>query len=91
MAVLTPNSFTSWNLTPVEEREGSLLTITQKQCIQNLISSIAEEKIAALFDPNNVQLSMAQDADLTGKINILNHLLDLSDHAESELEIMTNE
>ncbi len=83
MAHLSSTSlFTSWDLTPQEIIEGSVLTITQRQCIQNLICSYATEKIFRNLDPANIQQSIYQDAKQAGMIASLQHLLDLSDRAE---------
>ena len=45
MATLNHDSpFQSWNLTPDEFLAGSILTITQKQVLQNQIAQIAIQK-----------------------------------------------
>lgn len=83
MAHLSSTSmFTSWDLTTKEILEGSVLTITQRQCIQNLICSYATEKVARDLDATNIQQSIYQDAKQAGMIAALQHLLDLSDRAE---------
>ena len=79
MAVLnTDSSFVSWTLTEPEKLQGTLLTVLQKQCIQNMIWQAAEEKIKLPFKQENIQL----EAELQGRILALQSLLDLS--AESE-------
>ena len=45
MAHLTENSFSFFSLTPEEELEGSILTISQIQVMQNHLACIAEEKL----------------------------------------------
>lgn len=72
------SSFISYHLTEQEMLQGSILTITQKQCIQNQISSFAEERINLPFLDTNKQ----RDAELQGNIRALQNLLIISENAE---------
>lgn len=84
MAILSPNnSFQSWILTPEEFTQGSILTSLQKQCIQNQITQLAEEKLSLTFDPTNPQKFLQQEAELQGSIKSLKYLLTLSEQAET--------
>jgi hypothetical protein len=85
MAHLIENDFTSYELTPEEMLQGSILTITQRQCIQNQISVIAMEKIALELDTNNPIAFAQQEAYKKGGLEVLKHLKDLSEAAVEEL------
>lgn len=86
MAHLNANSqFQSWVLTDQERIQGTILTITQKQCIQNQITVIAHERLNLTIDLDNPAKSAARDAELAGQIAALSYLLDLSAAAEDEL------
>jgi len=69
MAIIIPNDFTSYQLTEQEELEGSILTITQKQVIQNHLSAAAHEKNALEYDPENPQRFVQQEASLKGQLD----------------------
>lgn len=84
MAVLnTENPFQSWILTEDEAIEGAILTITQKQCIQNQISTLANERINLETDPTQPLKTIQQEAYLKGQIASLQYLLTLSAAAET--------
>ncbi len=85
MAVLIPNDFASFQLTEQEELEGSILTITQKQVIQNHLSSAAAEKIGLEYDPENSLKFVQQEASLKGQIDAYRFILASSDTAEDLL------
>ena len=85
MSVLLPNDFSSWNLTEAEVLEGSILTITQKQVIQNLLSTVAAEKINLQFDPESPDGFIQKEASLQGQLSILRFLLESSDDAQLQL------
>lgn len=83
MAILIPNSFSSYQLTDEEQTIGSMLTVTQKQVIQNHIASIAEEKLAIPFDASKPVEYAQRQAELTGQMGALNWLLDVAEAAEA--------
>ena len=78
MAHLITNSFSSYSLTDEEVMEGSVLTVTQVQVIQNQIAVIAECKIAIQYDLANPNTFVEQEAHARGQIEALQHLLDVS-------------
>jgi len=78
-------SFTAYELTEQETLEGSVLTGLQKQVLQNYLSTYAEEKIALDYDPSNKEGFLQQEADLKGKIQLIQYLLDSSRVAEENL------
>lgn len=90
MAALLPNKFTSWDMNEEEIIQSQLLTVPQKQNIQNQISQFAEEKLAIQFDSTNPVLFAQQEAEKRGSIDALQYLLDMSLWAEEEVRIKNN-
>ena len=87
MAHLIPNDFASYHLTTQEQLEGAILTVTQKQVIQNHLSATAHEKNGLEFDPANTAKFVQQEASLKGAMDAYRFLLASSDSAE---EILNN-
>ena len=84
MSHLVANAFSSYELTDEEALQGAILTITQKQVIQNQLAALAEEKIHLEPDPANMMLYVGEEAYLRGQIVNLQYLLQLSATAEEE-------
>lgn len=84
---LIPHTFNKYQLTLDEQRSGQSLTLATKAVIQNLIVAAAEEKLALVLDPKNITEYSQQEAYLRGQIDILNHLLDLSNFATTTPEV----
>ena len=74
------SSFTTYELTDTEIREGSKLSHLQYKVIQNRIAEIAEDKLRLLFDPEHPLLFAQQEAELRGQLDILQYLLIESDN-----------
>lgn len=89
MAKLITNSFSSYALSEDEEVEGSKLTITQKQVIQNQLAITSEELINLKLDPDNFQKFLQDQAFKQGYIAALQYQLELSASIE-ELEKARN-
>ncbi len=85
MAILIDNEFSSYELSDAEALQGAVLTVTQKQVIQNDISSYASEKLALELDMTNPHLFIQQEAKLAGQIQALSYRLTCSQTAEEEL------
>lgn len=85
MAELSPNSFTSYVLTQEEERQGSILTLTQKQVIHNEIAIAAESMLQLELDLAKPEEFALAHADYKGRIAVLQWLLEKSATAEEEL------
>ena len=85
MAILIPNDFSSYQLTEQEELEGSILTITQKQVIQNYLSAAASEKNGLEYDPDSPTRFVQQEASLKGQMDAYRFILASSDTAEEQL------
>jgi len=90
MSHLEENTFSSYQLTDEEVMQGSLLTLTQKQVIQNDISLYAEQKLALEFDTNTPQLFIQQESKLSGQIQALRYRLDCSEASEAAIEALNN-
>ena len=85
MAHLIPNDFSSYQLTEQEELEGAILTITQKQVIQNYLSAAAMEKNGLEYDSEDNLKFVQQEASLKGQIDAYRFILDSSEAAEIAL------
>lgn len=81
MAHLVDNTFSSYFLTEDEETEGSILSITQRQLLQNDLATCAEEKLRLEFDPAEPQLFIQQEAFKKGQIELIQYMLDRSESA----------
>ncbi len=82
MAYLIDNDFSTYYLTDDEETQGQMLTLTQRQVIQNLLAKAAEEKINLTYTPESKEIFLQQEASLKGQMDILRFLLASSDAAE---------
>ena len=85
MAVLVTNQFSTYQLNDEEALVGSILSITQKQVMQNHRASIAEEKLAAAYDTENEIKSVQDEAYNRGQLDLCAFFLDQSDEAEQAL------
>ena len=85
MAHTIPNLFTQYQLTDEEQLQGSILTIAQKQLIQNERAKLAEERSNLTIDVDNLVGSAQAEAYILGQLHILGWLLELSDVANAEL------
>lgn len=86
MSHLIPNSFSTFSLNEDEELQGSILTINQKEVIQNQLAIHAEEKLAIEFDTNKPNEFSQQEAYKRGCIDTLRYLLDNSTICEETLQ-----
>ena len=85
MATIQPNTFTSYNMTLEEELSGSIFTLQQTQVLQNMLSSIAEEKLALEFDPTTPEVFSQAEAYKRGQLDLILYMLDRSETANKEL------
>jgi hypothetical protein len=74
---LAINAFTSYTLNAAEYKAGSSFSSEQRAILQNLLSEAAIEKVNLTFDPTNPMKFTQAEAELQGKIGILQYLLDL--------------
>ena len=82
MAHPSSNTFSSYTISEEESRQGAMLTSLNIALIQNLRCSIAEEKLALQFTPNDVLSYTQQEAYLKGQLDMLSHLLTLNEDAQ---------
>jgi len=85
MAYLKDNEFSSYELTDEEVMLGSILTLPQRQVIQNEIALIASSKLSLVFNPNDVVSFSQQESFYLGQLTILKYRLECSDRAEEDL------
>ena len=91
MAHPSANTFTSYTLSEDESRNGAMLSSLNIAVIQNLRCSIAEEKLALQFTPNDVLSYTQQEAYLKGQLDMLSHLLSLNEDAQQYHQISDNQ
>ena len=85
MALLVPNTFSTYALDDAEAESGTVLTTLQKAVIQNKISFTAELKLNLIFDPKSPDDFGIQTSYQTGRIDALKELLLSSEEMESIL------
>lgn len=85
MAHLVPNSFSQWHLTLEEEPFAYKFNDLNHKAIQNEIALAAQEKLALVFTPENPLQFAQQEAELAGKIGILQYLLSRSTSSNVEV------
>lgn len=83
MALLKQNKFTSWTLTPEEEISGSILSPLQILVLQNKLSEVATQLLNLEYDPNNPQKFLQDEAFLTGQMQTIEWLIDLSEETKN--------
>jgi hypothetical protein len=86
MAVLIDNEFSTYELTDEELIQGQMLTITQRQVVQNQLSMVAAEKLAIQPDPACLDSYIQQEAYARGQIDALRYLLTCSDAAQEQMQ-----
>ncbi len=86
MATLVTNSFVTWELTDEEHKQGSMLTITQLQVLQNNIAMAAEEKLALVPDLTDQLAYFRAEARLAGYIEALKFIAEQSEFFRIALE-----
>lgn len=84
MAFPNPDcQFQAWVLTPQELEEGSLLTLTQVQVIQNQIAQLAQESINLILDPKEPYQYSLKQAENKGARDALQFMLEVSRTVEA--------
>lgn len=82
MAIIIPNTFTSYKFRDDEEEVGAqILTIGNIQVIQNEIARVAQMRLNIDYDLNNTVHFVQQEAELKGRIASLQWLIDSSELA----------
>jgi len=90
MDTIIPNSFTAYVLTDEEVLQGGVFTSLQKQVLHNHLATEAENRLRLELNPEKVQEFIQAEAELKGKIQLLQYLLDVSDASEEELKRVRN-
>jgi len=85
MAYLIDNDYSSYILTEDEEIQGTLLTIAQKQVIQNEISIIATKLLDMVLDPAEPQKFIQEQSYIKGQLDALRYRLTMSETVEQML------
>ncbi len=74
-----PNTYSSYQLTEMEELVGSTFNPEQTYVLRNHLSQAALAKLNLVFDPSNPLEFTQQNAYQEGRISLLVHLLEVSD------------
>jgi len=78
MSHVLPNRFTQYHLSSEELSTASEFSTLQLQLFQNLLAEAALQKLSLLYTPGEPLLYAQQEAELQGKIGILEYLLTLA-------------
>ena len=73
---------------PAELFQSQVILTNQRDWIQYNISLLAMERLSLPYDPQNPVQFAQQEAELKGKIGILQYLLDSSDSAQDSLKAL---
>lgn len=84
-ALNTENPFQSWVMTEKESLQSKVLTLLQKQNLQNHIAELANKRINLKLDTTNLHSFMQEDAEYQGQMLILRWLISESMQAELAL------
>ena len=83
---INPQSlFTTWELTIEERAAGESLQPEQIAVLQNDIAEAAAQKVGLKYDPANPLQFLQKEAELAGRILILQYLLTRSASAQERL------
>lgn len=86
MAMMIPNSFTSYSWATEEEELGAMcLTLSNKQWIQNELSLYSMSRLNLTYDVAHPETFIQAESELKGKITVLQWMLDASTAAEKTL------
>jgi len=85
MANIKPNTFTTYELTPEEDITGSILSELQQYKLQNERAAVADSLVRLTFDPSNVSKYLQEEAELQGKLNMLDYIFALHEYAVQQL------
>lgn len=86
-----PQSFTFTQLSERNKIEGSILSLTQEQVVQNERATIAEQLIGMQFDATNPMEFGLSQAFLQGQLATFKWLLDASKAAQTALLELANQ
>jgi len=89
MATLnTESPFQSWVLTQEEYIQGKILSLAQKQNIQNQICALAVRKnnLAPDFSDSGKYKFLQEEAEIRGQMGGLTFLIELSNETEAALQ-----
>jgi len=72
------NTFTSWELSEVDEVTGSIYNDVQTKVLQNQLSLCAREKLQLEFDPAHPEIFIQSEAFKRGQLELLEYLINTS-------------
>ena len=90
MASIANSTFTHWNLSSEEILQGSILSQSQKQLLQNELATIAEQIVNLEYNPSNSMEFVQHDAHIKGQMSVIRYMLLRSDESEMALKNLAN-
>lgn len=87
---IKPTIFTKYDLTDAEIDEGYKYASATIAVISNLRATIAEEKNALIFTPDNVLSYTQQESYKAGQLAILTYLLDEAEAVLTKVKVDTH-
>ncbi len=74
---MTPvtNNFTTYELTPDEDKASKDFTPCQLAMLQNLLVEVMQNKVSLVVDASDMSSYIQQEAEMQGQISILQHLI----------------
>jgi len=84
-----PSLFTKYDLTDTEREEGYKLSSATIAVLTTLQATIAEEKNALTFTPNDVLSYAQQESYKAGQLAILTYVLDEAEAALTKVKVDT--
>lgn len=90
MPKLLESLYTRYQLSEEEVKQATSFTLLQMQFLQNELAITAEEKITTTYDPLNPVAFAQREAELAGKIGILQYLLELGKAHYLDLDSSNN-
>ena len=87
MPKLVVNRFSQYELTEQEALQGKLLTDANQAVLQNELASVAEQRIALVYDVTNPNKFLQEDAYLRGQMELIEYLM--QSHS-SALDVVAN-
>jgi len=92
MLALNNNPFQTYALDEHEQLSGAVLSPVQRAVIQNMRVEIITQKLSltAVLTPEGKESYWQEEAYLRGQLQIIDHLLETSDHALTALQEQQN-
>lgn len=85
MAQLALNAFTQYQLSDEEERSGHIFNYLNICVLQNMMATIALQRLSLPVDTTNILRYAQEEAEMKGQIMLLQQLIAVSMESEASL------